>query len=160
MKLDDMDAGIVERLAELTGVSTEQVETMILDASRDAAGVARETVQGNCPIALAMLAVDAQAETGETITAVTRATSRRFAPERPVSDGCAWQMRRLAGKVLPSDPPVVEEVSDCWAFAVAGNPIIVEGWLREQGYSLAMAPSPNVVTVCPVGDPILEVRYV
>jgi hypothetical protein len=94
---------------------------------------------------------------GSRVTAIRRITNTRYLPAFRPPDAwedkgqvtyAAWSTRRVLGELLPTDPRPITETRVMWAFIVHGNPIEVEGWLRdEEGYRDAFVVGPNCCLV-------------
>jgi hypothetical protein len=118
-------------------------------AQADANNTALESLSDDgAPPELHELSLRCQAETGQRITALKRSTKRTWEPARPTAGPASeWQMRRVTGSLRPTDPEPVEVVRQGWSYVVAGNPVIVEGWLKRHGYPHASAGSPTMCFV-------------
>lgn len=90
------------------------------------------------------------------VLAIVKNRSIRFEPSGPVENLLHWHADRLAGK--PVQPPVRRVERIAWGFVLdahrhdrsACNGVVVEEWLRAEGFREARAISPNTVEVCPV----------
>jgi len=79
---------------------------------------------------------------------IKRTTSWSIEPSRPLSEVAinSWHLRRLTGRLLPTDPEPVEITADAWALICTGNAVALEGALRDCGYN-AFASAPHAVKV-------------
>jgi hypothetical protein len=105
------------------------------------------------PLEIHALALRAQEESGQRITAIKRAVDTTVVSGRTIDgrgDDIAWHLRRLTGRALPSDPEPITVSRECWYFVVCGNSGRVESVLKKLGYH-ALATAPTYVRVCEVG---------
>jgi hypothetical protein len=103
------------------------------------------------PGRLRLLAIRASESTDSKVTAIKRGPDTQIQSDGPLPVGVTsvdWQLRRLAGRLKPRDPQPIKVMREAWYFAVHGNPIEVETFLLEEGYSDALATAPSWCRVC------------
>jgi hypothetical protein len=101
----------------------------------------------DAPNWLKALVTHAMDETGEIITGITHASYEQIEPEYPVDNTTDWNIRRLSKQLLSDDPKPMKRLYEGYGFAVDGNPVIIETWLKEHGFDHARAINPVYVFV-------------
>ena len=130
-------------------MSQSDSDEMLRKALANAKHLALEsTSDEDAPLALHELSLLVQAKTGQRVTATKRHKGKRYEPEFPPSNLLAWYVRQMTGKTLPTDPKRVSQPYRGWGFVVAGNGVIVEGYLLRLGFKRAGNTSATFCYVC------------
>lgn len=135
---------------------TELIAAQCIASTRAQIEAEAEVSDGEVPAKLLMLARRCGESTDYPVLAIVKNRSIRFEPSGPVENLLHWHADRLAGK--PVQPPVRRVERIAWGFVLdahrhdrsACNGVVVEEWLRAEGFREARAISPNTVEVCPV----------
>lgn len=141
--------------AEALGIRPEDAVRLVSDALVKARHTALESASdADIPEQMRVLALITEAVTSQHITAIKRGPAERDVTPYPqgweAADRIDYHLRRLSRRLLPGDPERRTQSFTAYYFIVNGNPIIIEGYLKQSGYPGALADSPVRCRVCEV----------